>query len=80
MDWAEILHIITDPPHIAAEVVMEVASYLTIGRLAIWWHDRKHHGPSVADDFELGWTDVDEDIFDYGFGDDDPDLTWERND
>ena len=39
----EFFHILTDPAHILAEGGMELVSYLTIGRLAIWWHDRKHH-------------------------------------
>lgn len=54
----EALHIIADPGHIVAEVVMEVLSYFTIGRLAIWLHDRKHHegrhGFLVSDEPPLG--------------------------
>lgn len=39
----EALHVITDPGHLLAEVILELVSYATVGRLAIWWHDRQKH-------------------------------------
>lgn len=52
----EALHVILDPGHILAEVVLEVVSYLTIGRLAIWWHDRRHHDPGPCSQCSEGHT------------------------
>lgn len=40
----EVLHILGDPAHWVAEVVMDTIYTLTIGRAAIWWHDRRKHG------------------------------------
>jgi len=49
--WESTVEVVTDPPHIASEVVMESASYLIFGLMVTplirWWvkrHDREHHG------------------------------------
>ena len=42
----ELTHILTDPAHLVAELVLEVASYLLIAPAVAWAvrrHDRKHH-------------------------------------
>lgn len=39
----EALHILLDPAHWIAEVAMDGVFALTVGRAAIWWHDRRRH-------------------------------------
>lgn len=48
---SELLHVLTDPAHILAEIVMELTSYLVFGVIFAKWvlrrHDRKVHDNPV---------------------------------